>query len=468
MPFPYIPEKITVHLGAPDEAAQNVTLPFSDYIKNVASSEIYPTWPESALRANILAQISFALNRVYTEYYRSRGYPFDITNSTATDQSFINGRNIYDTVSFIVDDIFSDYLRRDGFVEPLFAQYCNGTTVTCEGLSQWGSVDLAEQGQNSVDIVKNYYGDDISIVVDAPIRGITTTAPRRNLNLGSTGNDVAFVQLRLNRISNNFPSIPKIPNPNGFYDVATRDAVTEFQSIFDLAVDGIVGRATWYKIQQIYASVKRLNDLSSEGITYNEIPKIFPNVLSPGAEGNEIRVIQYMINYIAQYEDTVNEVDINGVFDSKTEEAVRGFQRTYGIPETGVIDENTYARMFDVYNAIILSLPDNQLLAPYRPYPGFLITLGFDGYYIAPLQTYLNAISTVFREIPEAGNSGVYDEQTRNAVLAVQELTGLEKTGVTNLATWTAIGDLYADIKSGTITTPEQFPGYIIDGGSEI
>ena len=133
MPFPYIPEKITVHLGEPDVDAQNVTLPFSDYIKNVASSEIYPTWPESALRANILAQISFALNRVYTEYYRSRGYPYDITNSTTIDQSFINGRNIYDTVSVIVDDIFSDYLRRDGFVEPLFAQYCNGTTVTCNG-----------------------------------------------------------------------------------------------------------------------------------------------------------------------------------------------------------------------------------------------------------------------------------------------------------------------------------------------
>ena len=468
MSFPYIPESITVHLGEPDADAQNVTLPFSDYIKNVASSEIYPTWPESALRANILAQISFALNRVYTEYYRSRSYPFDITNSTAIDQSFINGRSIYDTVSVIVDDIFNDYLRRDCFIEPLFAQYCNGTTVTCDGLSQWGTVELAEQGKNSVEIIKNYYGDDISIVVDAPVRGITPTAPRRNLNLGSTGNDVAFVQLKLNRISNNFPSIPKIPNPNGFYDVATRDAVREFQSAFDLAVDGIVGRATWYKIQQIYASVKRLNDLSSEGITYNEIPKIFPNALSPGDEGNEIKVIQYMISYVAQYEDTVLPVEINGVYDPATEEAVRGFQRTYGIPETGIIDENTYARMFDVYNAIILSLPDSQLDPPYRPYPGFLITLGFDGSYVNSLQTYLNAISTVFTDVPRAGDSGVFDEQTRNAVLAVQEITGLPVTGVVDLNTWTEIGDLYADIRSGEITAPEQFPGYVIDGGSPI
>ena len=175
-----------------------------------------------------------------------------------------------------------------------------------------------------------------------------------------------------------------------------------------------------------------------------------------------------MINYIAQYEDTVNTVEINGIFDDPTEQAVRGFQRTYGIPETGIIDENTYARMFDVYNAIILSLPEDQLLAPYRPYPGFLITLGFDGDYMVPLQTYLNAISTVVTEVPEAGNSGVFDEQTRNSVLAVQNLVGLPVTGVVNLATWTAIGDLYADIRSGEITSPTQFPGYVIDGGSQV
>ena len=148
--LPYIPETITVHLGEPDQQAENVTVPFIDYIKNVASSEIYPTWPESALRANILAQISFALNRVYTEYYRSRGYSFNITNSTAIDQSFINGRNYFDTISLIVDEIFNDYLRKRDRIEPLFAQYCNGTTVTCGGLSQWGSLDLAEEGYDSI------------------------------------------------------------------------------------------------------------------------------------------------------------------------------------------------------------------------------------------------------------------------------------------------------------------------------
>ena len=167
---PFVPERITVHLGSPNANAENVTVSFSDYVKNVASSEIYPTWEESALRANILAIVSFALNRVYTEFYRSRGYDFDITNSTAYDQYFVNGRSYFENVAQIVDDLFNDYLRRPGFVEPLAAKFCNGTTVTCEGLSQWGSQNLARQGYNSTQILRSYYGD-VEIVPNAPIRG---------------------------------------------------------------------------------------------------------------------------------------------------------------------------------------------------------------------------------------------------------------------------------------------------------
>lgn len=168
--LPYIPESITVHLGPPDSSAANVTVSFPDYIKNVASSEIYPSWPENALRANIYAQISFALNRIYTEYYRSSGYSFDITNSTAVDQSFVNGRDIFENISQIVDEIFNEYLRRSGTVEPLFAQYCNGTTVTCEGLSQWGSVGSGQPGYTPYQILTYYFGDDIDIVRNTPVR----------------------------------------------------------------------------------------------------------------------------------------------------------------------------------------------------------------------------------------------------------------------------------------------------------
>lgn len=184
---PYVPQYITVHLGAPSAAAENVTVSFPEYVKNVASSEIYPTWEPAAIRANILAIISFALNRVYTEYYPSRGYPFNITASTAYDQKFIKGRNIFENISQMVDEIFNSYIRRTGFVEPLAAKFCNGTTTTCDGLSQWGSQAMAEQGADSVTILRNYYGDNIEIVNNAPVMGIRSSYPGTPVRLGDRG-----------------------------------------------------------------------------------------------------------------------------------------------------------------------------------------------------------------------------------------------------------------------------------------
>ena len=191
--IPYIPQTITVHTGPADQWAENVTVSFSDYIKNVASSEIYPTWPEAALRANILAQISFALNRVYTEYYPSRGYDFDITGSTMNDQKFIKGRSTFENVDRLVDDLFTTYIRRQGFVEPLAAKFCNGTTVTCDGLSQWGSERLARQGSSTMDILRHYYGNNIELVSNAPIRDITYSYPGYPLQTGSSGNYITVL-----------------------------------------------------------------------------------------------------------------------------------------------------------------------------------------------------------------------------------------------------------------------------------
>ena len=208
---PYIPQTITVHLGPPNSDAENVTVSFSDYVKNVASSEIYPTWEPAAIRANVLAIISFALNRVYTEYYPSRGYPFQITSSTAYDQKFIKGRSIFENVGQIVDDVFRDYIRYPGHVEPLAAKFCNGTTSTCDGLSQWGSQALAEQGYNSVDILRHYYGDDIQIVTGAPVKGVQSSyhapAPGRPGAGGDSNSDHAQPY---------FPGLPGNPeNPRG-------------------------------------------------------------------------------------------------------------------------------------------------------------------------------------------------------------------------------------------------------------
>ena len=255
MPFPVVPEYITVHLGPPDQTAENVTVPFTDYIKNVASSEIYPTWPESALRANILAQISVALNRVYTEYYRGRGYDFDITSSTRYDQAYVPGRSTFENIDRLVDDSFNDYIVRQGNVEPLYAQFCDGVRTQCPGLSQWGSVDLAEQGLTPYEILQRYFGDNINIVFNAPVGDGTPSYPGRPLTRGSVGEDVRTIQQQLERIRRNYPAIPRITEISNVFDQETEDAVRAFQRIFNLEEDGIVGKATWYKIKMIYNGV---------------------------------------------------------------------------------------------------------------------------------------------------------------------------------------------------------------------
>ena len=316
--LPYIPESITVHLGPPDSDARNVTVPFTDYIKNVASSEIYPTWPENALRANIIAQTTFALNRIYTEYYPSRGYDFDITNSTAIDQSFIYGRDIFENINDLVDELFDTYIRRENSVEPLFSLYCNGTTVTCGGMSQWGSVSLANEGRTPFEILKYYYGDDIELVRNAPVAGVSRSYPGRILERGSTGNDVRFMQVRLNRISKNYPAIPKIRELDGIYADDTADAVSEFQRIFSLPVTGAIDQGTWYAILRIYGGVKSLSDLDSEGIPIEDVTQLLDTVLSLGSRGVGVRELQYFLRFVSVFDPAVYSVEIDGIFGGDT------------------------------------------------------------------------------------------------------------------------------------------------------
>ncbi len=344
---PYIPENITVHLGPPDSYAANVTVPFTDYIKNVASSEIYPTWDESALRANILAITSFALNRVYTEFYRSQGYDFDITNSTAYDQAFVNGRNFFQNVDQIVDETFNTYIRRKGFVEPLAAKFCNGTTVTCEGLSQWGSQNLATQGYNSLQILRNYYGDNIELVSNAPIRGITTSYPGTPLRQGSTGPFVIVLQRELNRISQNFPAFPKLPAVDGIFGPQTEAAVRKFQSIFGLPVDGIVGPATWYELVRLYVGVNALSELQSQGQQYYTLSAQYPGALQQGSTGDYVRKLQYMLSVMAEFTSSIPQIQIDGIFGPATRNAVIAAQRYFGLPETGAVDSVTWQRISD-------------------------------------------------------------------------------------------------------------------------
>ncbi len=349
--IPYIPRNITVHLGSPNSDAPNVTVPFVDYIKNVASSEIYPTWDEAALRANIYAIVSFALNRIYTEYYRSRGYPFDITSSTAIDQYFVNGRSYFENISRLADELYNDYLRRPGFVEPLAAKFCNGTTVTCEGLSQWGSQRLAQQGLNSVEILRRYYGD-FEIVENAPIRGTQSSYPGAPLRQGSTGPDVVVLQAELNRISQSYPAIPKIPAADGIFGPKTEASVKKFQEIFGLTPDGIVGRITWYELVRLYTAIYRLSELRSKGQQFYSVSWAYPNAIQQGARGESVRQLQYMLSVISEFISQFPTLEIDGIFGPATRDAVISAQRYFGLSENGAVDELTWDAIYDQFAGI--------------------------------------------------------------------------------------------------------------------
>ena len=360
---PFVPQQITVHLGAPSANAGNVTVSFSDYVKNVASSEIYPTRDESALRANILAIVSFALNRVYTEFYRSRGYDFDITNSTAFDQAFVNGRSYFENVSRLVDELFNDYLRRPGCVEPLAAKFCNGTTVTCEGLSQWGSQNLAQQGYNADQILRTYYGD-VERVNNAPIRGNTSSYPGTPLRQGSSGPNVVVIQAALNRISQSYPAIPKIPAVDGIFGPRTEATVREFQKIFGLNPDGIVGSATWYEIVRLYTAVTALSELRSQGQQFYAINWTAPNSLQISDSGEKVRQLQYMLSVLSTYIAGIPPLSIDGIFGQNTRAAVLAAQRRFELPETGTVDTATWDEIYDQFSGIENTTFRNNELFP--------------------------------------------------------------------------------------------------------
>ena len=351
--FPYIPQYITVHLGPASQWAENVTVTFPDYIKNVASSEVYPTWNEQALRANILAQISFALNRVYTEYYPSRGYDFDITGSTINDQKFTKGRNTFENIDRLVDEMFNTYIRRKGFVEPLSARFCNGTTVTCEGLSQWGSEELAQQGMGYMDILRYYYGDDIELVTNVPIRDVPESYPGTPLRLGSTGEEVVVLQTMLNRIGQNYPASPRISPVDGVFGSQTEEAVRKFQSIFGLSQDGVVGRGTWYKLVFLYVGVTNLSELVSEGQRFYNI-QFGPSspVLREGSTGQAVSALQFFLAIVAQFRYNIPSPAIDGIFGPVTRQSVEAFQRQVGLAVDGIVGRNTWYRLFSEYQGI--------------------------------------------------------------------------------------------------------------------
>ncbi|MBU3130876.1 peptidoglycan-binding protein [Clostridium gasigenes] len=450
----YIPQFIVVHLGYPNSGAENVTVGFVDYIKNVASSEIYPTWPEESLKANIYCQISFALNRIYTEWYRNKGYSFQITNSTAYDQYFIKGRNIYENISKIVDEIFSKYIITIGNKTPFFAQYCNGTTVKCDGLSQWGSVDLANAGVEALDIIKYYFGYDKDLVRATVIEGVPESYPGAPLRLNDINENVKIIQKQLNRISKNFPAIPKIVSVEGKFDKQTEDSVKTFQKVFNLTQDGIVGRATWYRISDIYVGVKRLAELNQEPEIDEEnqkpgVERQYPGyVLKENLVGEDIKWLQTYLQAISRVYKKIPRIEVDGVFNKGTKNAVIAFQKEFELNDDGNIGVNDWNKLISVYDSLDSGKNINKSDILYS-YPGFNLELGDKDGYVTVLQQYINVIAKNNYRIDEIPVTGEFDNNTKIAVEKLQKEFGLEVSGIVDEITWEKISSTYEDLYTG-------------------
>ena len=460
-----IPKNITVHLGKPAASARNVTVSFRDYIANVASSEVYPTWPEQALRANIHCQISLALNRIYTEWYPSKGYTFNITNSTSYDQYYVHGRTVFDVMVRITDDIFNTYLRKRGTVNPYYSEYCDGKSVTCPGLKQWGTVTLANNGRSALQILRYYYGSDIEIVRTSNIQSIPQSYPGSPLRQGDSGTAVFTLQRQLNRITKDYPFLGKL-TVDGVFGSRMAATVRAFQKQFNLTADGVVGRQTWYKISYIYVSVKDLAELTSEGETFSGTLSDGTwggTVLRTGSTGSAVEQLQFWLNTLAQYDSAIPSVTVDGVFGSGTAAAVRAFQRKYGLTVDGVVGRTTWTEVYDQFRSI---QSDNG--TP-NAYPGTALREGSSGQNVRLVQFWLKIARTVYTSLANVTVDGKFGAGTAAAVQRFQRYFGLTADGVVGRTTWQKLYEVYNDIANRLLSPslrPGEYPGVLRTGSS--
>ena len=460
-----IPKNITVHLGRPAASAQNVTVSFRRYIANVASSEVYPTWPEQALRANIHCQISLALNRIYTEWYPSKGYRFNITNSTSYDQYYVHGRTVFDVMVRLTDDIFNTYIRKTGTVNPYYSEYCDGRSVTCPGLKQWGTVTLANQGRNALSILKYYYGNNIEIIRTNNIESIPQSYPGSPLKQGDRGTSVFTLQRQLNRITKDYPFLGLL-TVDGIFGSSMTSTVKKFQKQFNLTADGVVGRQTWYKISYIYVSVKDLAELTSEGETSSGTLSDGTwggTTLRTGSTGSAVEQLQFWLNTLAQYESSIPSLTVDGVYGTGTANAVRAFQRKYGLTVDGVVGRDTWTELYDQFRSI---QSDNG--TP-NAYPGTALREGSSGQNVRLVQFWLKIARTVYPSLSNVTVDGRFGSATAAAVRRFQTYFGLTSDGVVGRTTWNKLYEVYNDIANKLLSSslrPGEYPGVLRNGSS--
>ena len=473
-----IPEFVIVHLGRPDNPnARNVRVPFKEYIKNSASHEIFSTWPPASLEANIYCIISFTLNRIFTEWYRVRGHRFDITNSTQFDQMFVEGGQIFRSIDEMVDRIFNRFVRREGHLEPYFTEYCDGRRVQCPGLWQWSTVTLAQQGLNALQILRRFYPNDVQIVETDNIGNVEESFPGFTLRPGMSGPEVRTIQDWLNRIRVNFPSIPLI-NASGVYGPQTEAAVRAFQAIRTLSSvnpNGIVDRTTWWNISRAYSAVKRLGELTSEGIVIGigRTPPI--DIIRQGSRGTLVGRAQYIMNFISQFYPSVPTVVQDFNFGPNFAAAVREFQRLFGLNNDGIIGPLTWRMLYDIYwrirdNVNLPSGPGGEPVVPplpptpppppppggIPPYPGQLIRVGSRGDDVQRIQRCLNSVNNA-----GLATDGIFGPLTQAAVMNFQRSRGLNPDGIVGPLTWGALMPAcYGEQTMG------EYPGFLIREGA--
>lgn len=433
--YPVVPTTITVHLGRPNEASRNITVPFTEYIKNVASNELYPTWPTDALKANIYAIISFTMNRIYNEWYPSKGYNFDITSLPAYDQNYIESSTIYSNISDIVDQIFNEYVVKGNQVQPFFTTYCDGRNTKCDGLSQWGTVSLANQNKTPLEILKYYYGNDITIKT-ADTTSAITGYPGYEIGLGSTGNPVLAIERDLKRIRRNYPAIPPINDTLGLYTEEVADAVRKFQEIFNLPITGVVDKSTWYKIKYIYTSVKKLADLYSEGLSLEEVTFLYNDVLKYSDTGIEVEFLNYYLDAISILDPDIPNLELSKVYNDNTITMVKAFQQKYNLPVTGIFTYSDWQVLKNAYDKILKTYPTEYMNYVNELYPNYFLTRGMSGDDVRKFQMFLYKICSYDKSIPGVIVNGIFDELTENSVKKIQQDAGLDINGIVGPFTW--------------------------------
>ena len=430
-----IPEFITIHIGEPSECGEILTIPFIDYIKNVSCCCVYPTWREEALRANIYAITSFALNRIYTNWYKSRGYGFEITNSRKYDQMYVKGRTLFRNVCDIVDEIFDSCIKVEGFNQPFLAK-CENLSKEDRCLSRWGSLDLAEDGLDALEILKKYYGDNIKVENVTSIEGIRRPYPGKPLSFDSVGDDVKFIQRSLNIIGKKYTGIDKILQEDGIYGENTEKAVKNFQSIFNLKRDGIVGPNTWKKIYLVYSLIKKIfgSDNDIEDTEQDSLP------LKLGSRGELVKTVQEDLNYVLSKYNFYKELKVDGIYGPKTKKAVIYFQEIFRLIPDGIVGKETLDRLeyvkknlkkldYVFSNKALINDEKSQIESE-EDTRRVSISFGDVGDDVRQLQKELNNLGKLYDFLEPLKEDGIFGENTKRVLEKFQEKFGLPVTGV--------------------------------------